>query len=349
MTRTSFVAGTTAVLVGGLVALGSVGVSGQTPAAGRAKPAAAKAPARKWTMPRTPDGHPDLQGIWNNSTTTPLQRPDVLADKDVLTPEETEALDQQVSTGGVGGTGTYRNTDLPPDPGDPGTYNEFWWERGKSIGRTSLIIDPADGRLPIKPEARQRVQARMETIRQHPADSWEDRSLQERCIAYHGVPPLPTGYNNNYIIAQTRDHVAIYHEMMHETRIIPLDGRPHVGPRIQLWLGDARGRWEGDTLVVETTNFTDKILSISGIGMFGTGTSTMKVVERFARVDADTIDYRFTVEDPASFTKPFTAVLPMRKDPGPVYEYACHEGNHGLLGILAGARAQEKKSGTSRD
>ena len=322
----------------GAVVLSATSTFGQAPAARGAKPPA----ARKWTLPRTPDGHPDLQGIWNNSTTTPLQRPDALADKVVLTEEETAALNQQVDRGGLPGSGTYRNTDLPPDAGDPGTYNEFWWERGKSIGRTSLIIDPPDGRLPLTPDGRKRVEARAEAIRRHPADSWEDRSLQERCIIYHGIPPLPTGYNNNYTIVQTKDHVAILHEMIHEVRIIPLDGRPHLGQGIRLWMGDSRGRWEGDTLVVETTNFTDKLLSLSGIGIFGTGTPTMRVVERFTRVDADTIDYRFTVEDPGTFTKPFTALLPMRKTEGPLYEYACHEGNYGLMGILSGARAQEK-------
>lgn len=321
-----------------VVCLSDAAAAGQAATASGSKPPAPK----PRTIPRMPDGHPDLQGIWNNSTTTPLQRPNALADKDILSPEETEALNQQVDRGGLPGSGTYRNTDLPPDKGDPGTYNEFWWERGKSIGRTSLIIDPADGRLPLTPEGRRRIESRAAAIKQHPADSWEDRSLQERCIAYHGVPPLPTGYNNNYAIVQTKDQVAILHEMIHEIRIIPLDGRPHVGPRLHLWLGDSRGHWEGDTLMVETTNFTDKLLSLSGIGIFGTGTTTLKVVERFTRVDTDTIDYRFTVEDPATFTRPFTAVLPMRKTDGPVYEYACHEGNYGLSGILAGARAEEK-------
>jgi hypothetical protein len=175
-----------------------------------------------------------------------------------------------------------------------------------------------------------------------PADSWEDRNLHERCLVYHSVPPLPTGYNNNYQILQTPDYVAILSEMIHEVRLIPLDGRPHTPSTIRQWFGDSRGHWEGDTLVVETTNFTALNDLNQRIGR-GSGL-TLNVTERFTRVDADKIDYRFTVNDPTTFTKPWTAELPMLKLDAPIYEYACHEGNYGLEGILSGQRAQEKNA-----
>jgi hypothetical protein len=288
--------------------------------------------ARKtWSVPRTPDGRPDLQGFWSNATTTPLERPGALAGKQVLTEEERAALQEEVSE--------RINADRAPTPGDPGTYNEFWWERGSLSTQTSLIVDPADGRLPAwTPEAQTTEEARRR--RRTTADSWEDRNLAERCIT-RGAPKLPGGYNNNFHILQTPGYVAILQEMIHEVRIIPLDGRPHVQPAIRLWLGDSRGHWEGDTLVVETTNYNDNIRFNSYYCCRGSG-ANQRIVERFTRIDADTIDYRFTVTDPTTFTKPFTISVPMRRFEGPIYEYACHEGNISMEHILRGARAQEK-------
>ncbi len=292
-----------------------------------------------WTAPRTPWGHPDLQGLWSNATTTPLERPAALKDKAVLSDEEFEQTDAAVASS--------RNTDQAPRTGDPGTYNEFWWERGNLLKQTALIVDPADGRVPpLTPEGKRRTEAYAQSRQgRGPSDSWEDRNLHERCILYHGVPPLPTGYNNNYQIAQTPDFVVIRSEMLSETRLIPLDGRPHLRPGVRQWMGDPRGRWEGDTLVVESTNFTSTAGGLYELGtvahLQGTG-ETIRIVERFTRVDQDTIDYRFTVEDPSMFTQPWTGAIPMTTFEGPIYEYACHEGNYAMEGMLKGARVEEQ-------
>jgi len=290
---------------------------------------------KTWTQPSTPDGQPDLQGVWSNATTTPLERPAGLASKQVLTEEETAELQKQTSEN--------RNTDRRDGKGTEAdvarAYNEFWWDRGNVLNRTSLIVDPPDGKLPpLTPAGQKIMDARAEAKRSRgPADSWEDRPLQERCLLYHGVPPLPTGYNNNYQILQSPGLVAIVHEMIHEVRLIPLDGRPHLPQHVRQWMGDSRGHWDGNTLVVETTNFADnpRLFRFPASG-------NARVEERFTRVDADHIDYRFTVDDPAMYTRVWTAILPMTKIEGPIYEYACHEGNTAMVGILAGARAQEK-------
>jgi hypothetical protein len=173
------------------------------------------------------------------------------------------------------------------------------------------------------------------------ADSWEDRSLRERCIIYHPVPGLPTAYNNNYQIVQSPDHVAILTEEIHETRVIPLDGRPHIPKGVALWLGDSRGRWEGDTLVVETTNLTDHFPYVLTNGLI-LQDENVRVIERFTRVSPEIIEYRFTVENPTTYAAPWTAVFPMRRNPGQLYEYACHEGNYSMTQMLSGARAEEK-------
>ena len=297
-------------------------------------PAAAQVAAGEWTVPRTPWGEPDLQGIWNNATTTPLQRPVELAGQEFFTPEEVADRDARV--------GNQRNTDRSPRAGDPGTYNEFWWERGRTVAnnRTSLIVVPADGRLPsLTPEGQRRADARTQTRRARgPYDSFEDRPLAERCIIYRGVPAFPTGYNNNYHIVQTPGYVAILQEHIHEVRLIPLDGRPHIAPGTRQWLGDSRGRWEGDTLVVETTNFNDHALIRGAAGDLG---DDLRVVERFTRVDDDIIDYQFTVTDATTWTQPWSGSLPMTRLEGLMYEYACHEGNYALGNVLGGARAQE--------
>jgi hypothetical protein len=206
------------------------------------------------------------------------------------------------------------------------------------LKRSSLIVDPANGKLPpLTPEGQSRVAARLAArAARGPADSWEDRGLQERCILYHGVPPSPTGYNNNYHIAQTPEYVAIRYEMLAEVRFIPLDGRPHLDPNVRQWMGNSRGHWEGNTLVVETTGYSPKSTFVFP------ASEALRVVERFTRTAEGTIDYQYTVHDPATYTRPWTAVLPMVKAEGPIYEYACHEGNYGMTNLLAGSRAEEK-------
>lgn len=282
--------------------------------------------AKSWNA-RTSDGQPDLQGVWNFSTPTPLERPSKFVGREFLTDEEAEALSSEAASR------DRRAANAQADVGQ--AYNEFWSERGKPTKRTSLILDPADGKLPpLTPEGQQRAAA-LGAGGERGADSWEDRSLWERCLTRGGLPRIPGSYNNNVQIFQSPEYVVILYEMIHEARIIPTDGRPHVDPHIRQWLGDSRGRWEGQTLVVQTTNFTAKT-SLRG------STEDMRLVERFTRSGADTIDYRFTVEDPATFTKPWTAALPLTRLEGEVYEYACHEGNYGMRNLLTGHRVQEK-------
>jgi hypothetical protein len=333
--------------IGVLAAFAAAVSLSPTLAAGQGKPAATKAAAvGKGTAPRTPWGDPDLQGVWTNTTTTPLERPDNLAGKQVLTPEERAALD-------AAGAGAY---DREPKPGDTGAYNGFWVEPGKASAQTSLIVDPPDGKLPpVTAEAQKGADA-LEARRRVPASSWEDMNAYDRCIT-RGLPGamIPGFYNHNYQIVQTPEYLAILVEMIHDVRIIPLDGRPHLDPHIRQWMGDSRGRWEGQTLVVETINFNDKVGEFTGNAMrlpngdpIGPryhavfGTTGLTLVERFTRVDANTIDYRFTVTDPKTFTKPWTAATPMTKIKGPLFEYACHEGNHAVPNMLTGARAQEQ-------
>ena len=309
----------------------AVAAGGQAPAAGKNGPAPKKA-ASTWTAPRTPWGDPDLQGTWNNGTITPLERARGAGEKELLSAQEEVEVNAQSDT----------RAELRPKDKDEDlalAYDQFWWDRGASIGRTSLIIDPKDGRLPpLTPDGQKMLDARAAARgTRGPADSWVDRPLQERCILYHGVPPLPTGYNNNYEIAQAPGLVAILHEEIHEVRLIPLDGRPHIGASISQWLGDPRGHWEGDTLVVETTNFrTDATFR------FPADAATLRVVERFRRVGPDAIDYQFTVDNPSMYTRPWTATLPMRTSDGLIYEYACHEGNYSIAHVLEGYRAEEK-------
>ena len=308
-----------------------VSAGGQAPAARKNGPAPKKATST-WTAPRTAWGDPDLQGTWNNGTITPLERARGTGEKELLSKEEEAEVNQQSDT---------RAERRPADRAQDLelAYDQFWWDRGASIGRTSLIIDPKDGRLPpLTPDGQKMLDARAAARRTRgPADSWVDRPLQERCILYHGVPPLPTGYNNNYEIAQAPGLVAILHEETHEVRLIHLDGRPHIGATIRQWLGDSRGYWEGDTLVVETTNFHK-----DATFRFPADAATLRVVERFRRIGPDAIDYQFTVDNPAMYTRQWTATLPMRKSDGLIYEYACHEGNYGLPNVLGGFRAQEK-------
>ena len=315
------------VSMGALVAVIAVVSLAPGPAAGQAPTA-----ADRWTAPRTPWGDPDLQGMWSNTTTTRLERPAELAGKEILTDQERAALDDQAA----------QRRDRRPPPGSTGAYNSFWTEPGQASKQSSLVVDQADGRVPYTPEARKSAEAFAATINgDGTADSWEDRNLYERCIT-RGLPGamMPGFYNYNYQILQTPGYVVLHVEMIHDARIIPLDGRPHLGPHIRQWLGDSRGRWEGNTLVVETTNFTGRV-NDRGLTVFGIGENG-RLVERFTRADADTIDYQFTVSDAAAFTKPWTASIPMSQIEGPLFEYACHEGNYGLEDILKGARVQEK-------
>jgi len=307
---------------------------------GQSRSVAAKPGSTKnWTAPRTPDGQPDLQGIWSNATITPLERPDDLAGKTALTEKEAAEYEKEV----VKRTNVDRREGIVGTEADVArAYNNFWYDRGtKTVGtrRTSLIIDPPDGKIPqLTPEAQKRVADR-DSRRVRPAEGPEDRSLSERCILWQtaGPPMLPSGYNNNYQIVQSRDYVTIFNEMIHDTRIVPLDGRPHLPQNVRLWMGDSRGHWEGDTLVIDTTNFTEKTA-------FRGASEKMHLVERFTRVDAETLVYSFTVDDPSSFAKPWTAEITSTRAAGPIFEYACHEGNYGMTGLLRGARADEKKA-----
>ena len=292
--------------------------------------------AKSWQPPRTADGQPDLQGIWTSATITPLERPAALAGKATLTEKEAADYERQQLT--------QNNRDRRDGGADADlgrAYNEFWYDRGtKIVGtrRTSLITDPPDGLIPpLTPEAQKRLEANRERARLHAFDGPEDRPLQERCLSWAtaGPPMMPSAYNNNYEIVQAPGYVAILSEMIHDVRIIPLDGRPHLGNNIRQWMGDARGHWEGNTLVVDSTDFNGK-------APFRGSDPKMHLVERFTRVEPDKMIYEFTIDDPTTFTKPWSAQIPMGKTEGPIYEYACQEGNYALRGVLAGARAEEK-------
>jgi len=293
---------------------------------------------------RTPDGKPNLAGIYSFSTITPLQRPEGLAGKATLTDEEAVAFESSENT--------RQNRDLfDPIKGQPSagyaaraeggvlSYNEFWYERGSKLTkdkRTSLIVDPANGAIPFTEQTRQRVAEMRRRSDAGVGDSYADRPLADRCIqGFNSGPPMTPGqYNNNVQIMQTPGTVVIINEMIHNARIIPTDGRPHTN--LHWWSGDSRGHWEGDTLVVETINFRRET-SLQG------STANTRLVERFTRIDADTLKYEFTVTDPTAYTQPWTANMPLVRIPGPVFEYGCHEGNYALPNILAGARAQEKE------
>ena len=297
------------------------------PVAGQPLPAAAPEFRTAW-------GDPDLEGIWSYATITPLQRPSELAGREFLTDEEAAAQNLDSATR----ASSERRAELTPERDLALAYDQVWWDRGTTTGRTSLIVDPPDGRLPpLTPAAQQRESERREHQRAHTYDSWENRPLQERCMTYQRVPPVPSGYNNTYHIVQAPGYVAILNEMIHDVRVVPLDGRPVVDRRIRQWNGDSRGHWENDTLVVETTNYRD---TTTWRGF--PGTRALRAVERFTRIDEDTIDYRYTIHDETTYTRPFTVELPLTSPPGYViYEYACHEGNISIAHVLTGARVQE--------
>jgi hypothetical protein len=314
-----------------VAALGSLTVVAQS-SSGKAVAKSAKT----WSVPRTGAGAPDLTGNWTNATYTPLERPANMAGKEYFTPEEAEKFVKS------------RDENFNNQAADDIHYDNALWQtenykKGVNSLRTSLVVDPPDGRIPPLVEAARNrpagpVVGEGQNLRL--ADSYENRTLGERCITWgnDGPPMMPVGYNANLDILQGPGYVIVRNEMVHSARLIPTDGaRPHLSEKIRNWSGDSRGHWDGNTLVVETTNFNDRT-------RFRNSTSALKVTERFTRTDAETIDYQFTVEDPNTWTRSWTASVPMRKVPGPIYEYACHEGNYGLPNILRAQRVEDAKA-----
>ena len=335
--------------VAGVVAAGLM----LAPVASLAQPAEAE----PWVLPRTADGQPDLQGVWSNNLATPLERPESLGDKAVLTDEELTrararyaelfaagegdaAFADRVFTTAVGDGDGFSYGD-----GSPGNYNQFWLVDREFDHRTSLVVDPPTGRLPpLTPAARRAVDARTEQLAAHPASSYIDRRPKERCISA-GMPNLFPGYNTYYQILQTSDHVAFVHEMIHDARMIPLGDAPHVDDAIRQWHGDARGYWDGDTLVVETTNFSAQARTPGGVFQRHRGSAEqVRLLERFTRVGPDTIEHVLTVDDPGSYSASWTAMIPLRRSSDTIFEYACHEGNMAMAGMLAGQRAEERRA-----
>ena len=333
-----------------LLAMFAIALMSIVTASGQA-PKKAAAPAAKTSVPKTSWGDPDLQGVWNDATSTPLQRPGTVGAKDVLTDEEAEEFQEQLAF------------DLSRDRRDGGAatdvnraYNEHWMDSRRlkitADRRTSLIVDPPDGRMPpLVPLSPEREKARVTRGAANARfnaglpDHYLDMSLPVRCIIRTDlVPYLPTIYNNDFQIVQSPGYVVIAPEMTHSSRVIPLDGRPHLNKNLKQWLGDSRGHWEGNTLVVETTNFR----ADDGGVYQNANPETFHITERFSRVDAKTINYEFRIEDEKTWTKPWTAVIPWTKiDPEEqMYEYACHEDNYDIVHFLSGARAREKRGET---
>jgi hypothetical protein len=298
---------------------------------------------------RTSWGDPDLQGSWSNATLTPLQRPAELGDKMFFTPEEAEAWVRRT----VLAASADLRIEEDRESGEIGSYNDAWMDRGNSIVptlRTSLIIEPATGRVPaFTPPAQQQHERNLEYARMHPADTPADRFLTERCIVFGGgaAPMLPEPYNNNYYIVQTPDYVTIMAELNHEVRIVPIDGRPHFPNDVRQWVGDSRGHWEDDTLVVETRNQQPNRF-FYGVQMLNSVMSeNFRVVERFSRTAPDQIRYQATVDDPDVFVEPWTIEYFLHPQDGELVEFACHEGNYGLRGLLSAVREEERQAAQS--
>ncbi len=297
------------------------------------------------TIPRTPDGHPDLEGVWDSASLTPFERPAELGTKAFYTEAEAAAYEkkrlQVLNRDRRDGT---REQDVSR------SYNELFLDRGTKIARTmrtSIVIDPPDGRIPpMTPEARAKFQAIQAKFTEHPADGPQDRPLPERCLMFSqsGPPMIPGNYNNNYQIVQTPDYLVILAEMGNQVRVIPLNGRPSPPANVTQWVGVSRGHWEGEMLVVETTNFRFNDRSRFGVQYNGMTDQNLRIVERLTRSGPDSILYRATVEDASVYTKPWTMEASLEKSNEPIYEYACHEGNYAMVGILSGARAQEKQA-----
>ena len=300
-----------------------------------------------WTPSRAIDGHPDLDGVWENNVATPLERPRQLADKPLLTDGELQALITRArerfgpNADATFGDAFYNQlvADLGPvGLGPTGTYSQNWLPDRYFEHRTSLIVDPADGRLPPMTAAgTSRQQALVARAGRLP-ETASDFNLPNRCVMF-GVPDLFAAYMSVYRIVQTPDTVVILMEKIHDARVIPLDNRPHLDRSIRQYMGDGRGHWEGDTLVVESTNFHPNGNPMGGL--FNRASPNMKLTERFRRVSADTLEYTFTVDDPTVWTRPWTAMIPWKRSSSDVLEYACHEGNYSLRGMLSAARAQE--------
>ena len=303
--------------------------------------------ATSWTPPRAADGHPSLEGVWENNSATPLERPAQLADKARLTDEELAALQRRASetftpeSDAVFGDGLYLAllTQKPAGRlGATGTYSQNWLPDRYFEHRTSLIVDPPNGRLPPATTEGGRARAAAASRSSRRPAAAQDMTITDRCIHY-GFPDLFAAYMSVYRIVQTPEYVAIQMEKIHDVRVIPLDGRPHISSAMRQYLGDARGRWEGDMLVVETTNFHPNGNPMGGY--FTLSDQNLRLVERFRRVAADTLEYTFTVDNPTMWTRPWTATINWKLSKGEVLEYACHEGNYSLPGMLAGARADE--------
>ena len=328
----------------GVALLTTVALTGQTPP--RPSPGA----AASTRVPRTPDGKPDLQGIWDFRTVTPMERPAEFANKPFLTEKEAADYERRIteqrnadsnrdeskktSRGQVNGTEITADVAL--------AYNDFWWDRGtKVIGsrRTSLVIDPPDGKIPaMTPEARARVE-KLEAARERPAEGPEDRSVGERCLlGFNAGPPFaPGGYNMNVQIVQTPKYVMLMNEMVHTARVIPMDSRPF--PNLPQWIGTSHGRWEGDTLVIETKGF-------KGETSFRGSSPNLHLIEKFTRSDNDTLVYQFTATDPSTWVRPWTVEIPLRRTDDQIFEYACHEANYGMTNLLKGARAVDGAAAT---
>jgi hypothetical protein len=311
------------------------------------------------SVPRTSDGHTDLEGVWANNTVTPFERPKELVGKESLTDEELSVLKQRAARLFDGGGDTAIGDELflallanPEQHKRRGTgdYNQFWTDTDLVFEkRTAQVFEPRDGRLPpLTPQAQLRQAAAAEERRLHPADGPENRTPLERCIT-HGAARigfLHARNNSYYQIVQTRDFVVIHAEMIHEARVIPMDGRPHISPEIRSWLGDSRGHWEGETLVIDTTNFSPKSnfswASSSPASLTMGSHEHLHLIERLTRTDLDTLQYEVTADDPTTWTQPWKAMVPWKRSTDRIYEYACHEGNRSMEGILSGARADEK-------
>ena len=341
----------------GFLAVAAAPLLPATAMAQASKPALKTAPDA-WTLPRTSDGQPDFQGVWANNNATPLERPKELEGRSSLTDDEVAAMRQRAAElfGGDGdaafgdevfrtvfagikesGAGPHKKgtKDFDADTGD---YSSVWIVARDWDNRTSLITDPPDGKMPaMTDEGKQRGAAVAAALARPPAGP-KDRTLSERCITY-GSPQLLAGYQSYYRIVQTRDAVVIATEMIHDARVVPLDAGPHVSSNIQQWRGDSRGHWEGDTLVVDSTNYKPR--------SFMSSSDKLHVIERFSRVGPATLNYEVTIDDPETWTKPWTLMIPLRQSADEVFEYACQEGNSGMAGILAGARAEERAAAAS--
>jgi hypothetical protein len=298
---------------------------------GQAVPGKNSAPA--WQSRRLPDGQPDLQGIWTNATITPMERPAEFAGKPFMTEQEAAEYEKNYVQ--------HQKESFTNDVNGP--LRLTWWDSGSKVvqtRRTSIVIDPPDGKIPpLTPQAQTAERVRRAATRSGHIDTVADRPLNERCIIWptDGPPMMSSFYNNNYRIVQSPGYVAIYIEMVHDVRMIPLDGRPHVASNIRSWMGDSVGHWEGDTLIIDTTNF-------NGRTSFRGSDENLHVIERFRRTAEHTLLYQFTIDDPSAFTQPWTGEVPWLSAPGPLYEYDCHEGNfHSMASMLKTARSEEAK------